>query len=114
MNSYDTFEEAKAYLEEKGFCQYDEPLFKDRTAGTFQKKYTDEIGKRYFLNATVFDFSKFHIPENFTVEYSTQLYQKKTRRAFDVTFIDWELEDAEKQIDKMFELEIIEHYERWD
>lgn len=53
MNSYNTIDDIRNYLNPLGFHEYKPTQF-DRYAITcFQKRYDDEIGKKYFVDAKV-------------------------------------------------------------
>lgn len=115
MKSYDSIEEVREKFIALGFTEFDPPHFTtyDGVTTMFQKKYVDEHGVRYFIDAKVWDWSWTNkVSENFHVEFEGQYYQAGTHDAVNFTFIDWELEAVEEWINKLFELEMLEHYEK--
>lgn len=117
MNSRDTLEEIRNYLEPMGFKEFEVPNFRsyDGVCTMFQKRYDDNVGKKYFIDAKIWDWSfTDRIKENYHIEYECQLYQKDTHDAFNINFIDWTIEQVEQFIDNMFEKNMLEHYETWE
>lgn len=117
MNSYNTLEDVRNYLIPLGFHEYNPPDFRryDGLATIFQKRYDDDFGKKYFIDAKIWDYTwTDKVPERFHIEFECQLYQKETHDAFNLEFIDWTLEQVESFIDNMFQNGQIEHYEVWD
>lgn len=115
MKSYETLEKAKEYLVLQGFHEYEPPDFARKNADAFfQKRYIDSIGKRYFIDALIYDFSRAYIPENFVISFEGQYYKAATHDAVNMEFINWDLEDVETWLDKLFALNVLEHYEEWD
>lgn len=115
MNSWNSVDEIKNYLLPLGFKEFEPPKFRSYEGITtmFQKRYDDEIGKKYFIDAKIWDYTKYpQIPEKFHIEYEGQYYQKGTHDAVNFNFIDWTLDQVEEFIDNLFELGVIEHYER--
>ena len=87
----------------------------------FQKRYDDEVGKRYFI--TVNKWKAFEHPythERFepTYEYSAQLYKKSGRhdaKAVDFLFHStWTLDEVEDYMQKLFDTGLFDYYEKWD
>lgn len=117
MNSYKTLQDVRDYLTPMGFHEFDPPnlsTYKNVTT-IFQKIYDDEVGKKYFVDAKILDFSfTDRIKEDFHIEYECQLYQKGTHDAFNVTFIDWTIEQVESFIEDMFQNGKLDYYEEWD
>lgn len=87
----------------------------------FQKRYDDEVGKRYFI--TVNKWKAFEHPythEKFepSYEYSIQLYKKGGRhdaKAVDLLFHStWTLDEVEDYMQKLFDTGLFDYYEKWD
>lgn len=117
MNSWNTLDDVRDYLIPKGFHEYTPPDFRryEGLATIFQKRYEDDIGKKYFIDAKIWDWTwTDKIPERFHIEYECQLYQKGTHDAFNVEFIDWTLEQVVDYIEKMFENGMLDYYETWE
>lgn len=115
MNSYNTLEEVRNYLLPLGFCEFNPPNTRGYESVTtmFQKRYDDEIGRKYFINAKIGDWSwTDKVPENFYIEYECQLYQKGTHNAFNLEFIDWNIEQIEKFIEDVL-WDNLDYYEEF-
>lgn len=111
------FKSVKKYLETIGFKEYPKPKLSDfdNAYSFFQKKYYDNNGVKYFIDVQVFDWRWTNIvKDNFSVEYSSQLYQKGTHDAFNITFIGWNLQQVEDHINLLFKNDIVEYYEERD
>lgn len=116
MKSYETLEEIRELLLSNGFHEYKPTPFDNESIRTcFQKRYDDEIGKKYFLDCKVWDWTwNNQIPEKYHPEFCGQMYQKGTHDAIDYTFISWDLDQAEKFLEDWFQSGLLEHYEIWD
>ena len=115
MEKFNTLNEAKDYLISHGFKEYHDYLASPGVAASFQKRYDDELGKKYFINVDVWDWTYTdEVPVNYSIEFNGQYYQNKTHNAVNFTFIDWELEQIENWLDSLFDNHLIEHYELWD
>lgn len=108
---------------QRGFKQFPPTprLDPDSMETHFQKRYDDEVGKRYFI--TVNKWKEFEHPythEKFesTYEYSVQLYKKSGRhdaKAVDFLFHStWTLDEVEDYMQKLFETGLFEYYEKWE
>lgn len=117
MNSYNSLDDVRDYLIPLGFNEYEKPPFRyyNDIATCFQKCYKDDIGKKYFIDAEIWDWSwTDRIKEQFHISFRGQFYQKYTHEAVNFEFIDWKLEEIEKWLDAMFDLGLLEHYETWE
>lgn len=116
MNSYNTPKEIRDYLVPLGFHEYSPTRFDSSgVCICFQKRYDDERGKKYFLNAKVYDFTfTDKVRENYHISFSCQLYQKGTHDALNIEFIDWNIDQIEKFVDNLFDTGMLEHYETWE
>lgn len=114
-NRFFSLENVHNYLIMNGFSKYLNSPYDNNVAALYQKCYKDQYGKKYFIDAKVYDFSfTDKILENYTIEFSGQYYQRDTHNAVNFTFIDWELPEIEEWLDKLFATRILEHYEKWD
>lgn len=116
MRNYNTLEEIENILVPRGFHKYNPtPYDNESVCCNFQKRYDDEIGKKYFIDVKIWDWTRFdRIPEKYSMEFNGQYYQKGTHNAVNFTFIDWTLDEVEKWIEDLFQVGFIEHYEEWD
>lgn len=106
----------EGYLKEQGFHPYPPtPFDPDSVVRRYQKRYDDDIGKKYFLDCRIWDWSwTDKVPEPLSYELLTQLYQKGTHEAIDMTFHDSDLALVEQFIDALFDAGLVEHYEEWE
>lgn len=116
MKSFDKLEDIRDWLIPLGFHEYKPTnLHHEGIITCFQKRYDDDFGKKYFIDIDVWDWRCYpQIPERYHPSIKGQYYQAETHNAVNFEFIDWELEAVEQWIDKMFELGLLEHYEKWD
>ena len=87
----------------------------------FQKRYDDEVGKRYFITVNKWmAFKNYYTGEEFpaTYEYDVQLYKKDGRhdaKAVDFLFHStWNIDEVEEYMQKLFETGLFEYYEKWE
>lgn len=113
MINFDNLEETKEYLLNNGFYEF--PLGDSAhhlVTANFQKKYTDEIGKKYFINVDVWDWRMFaDVDANYSISFKGQFYQSGTHNALNIDFLYWNLEQVESFIENMFNAGFIEYYE---
>lgn len=116
MKSFNSIDEIRDWLIPLGFHEYKPTdIHHESIVTCFQKRYDDDFGKKYFLDINVWDYTLFPaIPERYHPSITGQFYQAETHDAVNFDFIDWDIDAAEKWIDKMFEVGLLEHYERWD
>ena len=115
MEKFNTLNEAKDYLISHGFKEYRNYFANKGVVASFQKRYDDELGKKYFIDANIWDWTfTDKVPGNYSIEFNGRYYQNKTHSAVNFTFIDWELEQIENWLDSLFDNHLIEHYELWD
>lgn len=111
------------YLLEHGYKQY-KPipvLDNDSIVARFQKRFDDEIGKKYFIN--VLKWSHDYVPENrrdkyyqpFSYEYEVQVDMHEEEDSLRLHFFaGWTLEKVEKFMEDFFEKMKPNYYETWD
>lgn len=106
----------------KGYHAYNPtPFDSNSVEKRYQKRFDDEIGKKYFIDIIVWDNS--FVPQDrrdkwwspFGYEYSTQLYRKDSHDAVDFLFhSSWTLEQVEEHLEKLFDTGLYDYYEKWD
>lgn len=103
---------------DKGYKEYPPSGFHNQCiAKCFQKRFDDEIGKKYFIDVNKWDWTPFsdRVPFDTTYEFTTQLYQKDKHEAVNLDFhSSWSLEDVEEYMEKIFASGMWDYYERWD
>jgi len=106
------------YLVERGYKEYAPgPWDHDGVEKRFQKRFDDEVGKRYFIDVVKWKpFKHPHTGETFGPDYTyeTQMYKKKTHDAVNFEFhSSWKLEDVEDFMRKQFSTWLYDYYELW-
>lgn len=112
MISFNNYNELKDYLLLNKFNEYTPR--NNAVYSSFQKKYhtKDYLHIKYFIDADIYDWTwTDKVKDNYTIEYSCQLYQKGTHDAFNIVFIAWNLEQVENHIEMLLANDIIEYYE---
>ena len=105
------------YLLDLGFKRYDPTMFDDRkfVKDRYQKCIKDGDGnKKYFIDIVHYDMSYI---SNYTKQkdaYSiqSQVYRNGSHNAINMEFLTEDLNDALYTIDRMFEIGLLEPYER--
>ena len=104
-------------LIELGFKRYNTAACsKDAKKYLFQKRYLNNKGDiLYFLDIYKWDWTIYpwaNVPEPYTYEISTQLYTKGDHEAVNLSFGTYmTIEDAEKFINTLFDVGLVEPYE---
>ena len=103
------------YILSKGYKEFEpSPFDGDGVITMFQKRFDDEIGKKYFITIKKWSWEKFgraDIPD-YTYEFDTQLYQKDTRNPINIEwFSGWELDDVEKHLENLWNADEYDYYE---
>lgn len=101
-------------LLDAGYKKYSAPsIWGDFVEVIFQKRFDDEIGKKYFIDVKKCTSSYYDEPH---YEVETQLYQKDTHNAMNITWLHgWEnIEEIESWMEKFWNNEEYDYYERWD
>lgn len=97
-----------------GYKKYAPPsVWGDFVEVLFQKRFDDEIGKKYFIDVKKCT-SRYYDEPHYEVE--VQLYQKDTHNAMDITWLHgWEsIKEIENFMEKFWNNEEYDYYERWD
>lgn len=110
------------YLLERGYKQYaPTPFDSDITVARFQKRFDDNIGKKYFIN--VIKNSWDYVPENrrdkwwtpFTYEYEVQITMFEEEKPINFQFFsNWLLDEVEMFVENFFNKMKPNYYETWD
>lgn len=107
----------------RGYKKYNKtPFDSNSVMYNFQKRFDNENGKKYFINIHKIDnrwmedrYENQSWYRPFTHEYSCQLYRKETHDALDIVFhSNWNIEQVEEFVEKMFKSGELDYYERWD
>lgn len=106
----------RAQLKAAGFVDYTPPT--SDVQELCQKCYTDSIGKKYFITATLFHCMSHPLTGEICYpdyEFDIQLYQRGTHRPADLKFFaGWSLADVEAYAENIWNLGGWDYYETWD
>lgn len=88
----------------------------------FQKRYDDEIGKRYFITVNKWRAIKdSRIPDGvWPSSYEYEVYFQKddgngnTKAIKILLYSGWNIDEAEEYVQKLFETGLFEYYEKWE
>lgn len=104
------------YLIENGFKEFKPGILDNEgVIKCFQKRYDDDIGKKYFITikkwrGLTHPYTRQTFPPSY--ESEIQLYKKGSHKALDLTFhTDWELEEVEKYAEMLFNTGKFDYYE---
>lgn len=110
------------YLLERGYKEYPPTRFdSEMTVAMFQKRFDDNVGKKYFINVTKnsWDFvpesrrDKWWVP--FTYEYEVQVTKFEEEKPINLNFFSgWSLDEVETFMEEFFEKMNLNHYETWN
>lgn len=100
-------------LLQKGFKQFlPNRIVSNNIEICFQKRYDDNIGKRYFITINKW---KPIGTDPASYEYTTQFYNNINHDAINMTFHNsWKLEDVETYLNKLWETGLFDYYERFN
>ena len=114
--NFKTIKDADEYFNDLGFNKYNNQFCHTGVVANYQKCFKDEIGKKYFIDVSLWDFTAY--PQlnryDYVAEYNGQYYQKGTHSAFNITTIKWEYEQMVEFIEKLFDKGVLDYYERWE
>ena len=98
---------------ENGYHEYEPTCFhSDGITKCFQKRFDDDIGKKYFIDIHKWDYDHgdYH---HLSYEFSVQLHYND--KPIDLTlFNNWEIKDVEEWIEEVWKDMGCDYYERWD
>jgi hypothetical protein len=110
------------YLLEHGYKEYQPTAYDDDyIVGRFQKRFDDDIGKKYFINAI--KYSQEYIPEcrrdrfwePFIYEYEVHITMNKNEDPLILHFLSsWNTEEIEEFMESFFERMNPNYYETWE
>lgn len=83
----------------------------------WQKRFDDEIGKKYFITVNVWEPFSIHgqTADAYTYEYEVQFTDKVTGNPVNLNFFaGWDVEDVENRVEEMFRTGLWRHYETWE
>lgn len=108
-------------LLERGYKQYNliQLFDSDSAVARFQKRFDDKNGKKYFIDAV--KYSHYYIPQDrrgdwwkpFDYEFKVQLTINEKAINFEF-FSDWEIDEVEEYVEKIWQQMGHNYYERWD
>lgn len=110
------------YLKNRGYKEYKPTQFdNDNVVLRFQKRFDDDFGKKYFIDALKWDNSYIPIYQRdkwwkpFLYTYETQITVSKDENPVNLEFFSgWTIEQVEKFMEDFFERMKPNYYESWD
>lgn len=102
------------YLRIKGYKEFKpSPIDNQGICKCFQKRFDDEIGKKYFITVNKWDWTYTNsISYDFTYEYTLQLYNKDKHNPINMTlFSGWEIDEVEEFIKELWTTDRFDYYE---
>ena len=100
---------------EAGYTQWKpSPYNGECNTAMFQKRFDDDFGKKYFITANKWDFSRYEPDREPSYEFTSQVYDKSTHDAIDITFlVGWTIERVEKWMDDHWSADEYDYYEKF-
>lgn len=103
---------------ENGFHKFQPTQFdSDGVEACFQKRYDDEVGKKYFITVKKWrPMTHPHTKETFGpgYEYNVQMYKKGSHDAVDILFhSSWTLKDVESYMEQIWNTGLFDYYEEF-
>lgn len=106
-------------FEESGYREYPKMSLDYETMEKhYQKRFDDELGKKYFIN--VDKFGRYFLPNGGQYveecyEFNVQFKDKETNKPCNIKlFSGWTIEEAEKKVEEMWQSGLWGYYERWE
>ncbi len=101
------------YLISKGYHSY-EPTPIDNCDKRYQKRFDDEIGKKYFIDIEMYDFSRHDIKVN-PIQYQIGMRteEKNGIGAIEITFWNKDIDKVEKWCENFWQSGDWDYYEKW-
>jgi len=110
----------------RGFKQFEKASFEPYGIETkFQKRYDDEIGKRYFITVNkwrsiVDSRTGMKWPPNYEYEVYFEKHDGDGKGGFGekaikiLLYAGWGIDEVEEYVQKLFETGLFEYYEKWE
>ena len=107
----------------RGFKQFPPtyPIDSDGIETKFQKRYDDEIGKRYFITVNKWKPIVDHRDgKTWPPNYEYEIYFQKddgndsTKAIKILLYAGWDIDEVEEYIQKLFETGLFDYYEKWE
>ena len=92
------------------------PFHNSGVTKCFQKRFDDDVGKKYFIDINRWDFPPHpYTGEQTPTSYEFEAYFTKDDNPINITlYSHWDIETAEKFLDEMWIKMNLDYYERWD
>ena len=110
-------------LLDRGFKQFP-PTYPIDPAGVknkYQKCYSDEIGKRYFITVSEWEpiFDR-RTGKTWPINYEYDVYFQKddgkgsTKAIKILLYAGWDVDEVEEYVQRLFETGLFDYYEKWE
>lgn len=106
-------------LMERGYYRYPPEPEERFVTDCFQKRFDDEIGKKYFIDAIKYEafvhpYTKEVFPPNY--EFMVYFVDAKTKGAVRILlYAGWyDIEEVENRVEQLFQTGLFAYYEKWE
>lgn len=102
---------------DKGYKEFKpDPIHYKGIMKCFQKRFDDDIGKKYFININKWDWTDYDImPQDCTYEFEVQLYSKGKHNPINLKFFNgWDIDSVEEHMNNIWNSNIYDYYEEWE
>lgn len=101
------------YLMSKGYREY-KPISIDHCDKRYQKRFDDEVGKKYYIDIEMYDFSKYGKTNN-PIQYQPEinLNQENGIGSIRITFWNDDIDEIEKWCENYWQSGDWDYYEKW-
>ena len=98
-----------------GYTEWEpSPLNGECNTAMFQKRFDDDYGKKYFITVDKWDFSRYEPDRKPSYEFHSQVYEKNTHEAMNITFLEgWTIDRVEKWMNDHWNTDEYDYYERF-
>jgi hypothetical protein len=110
-------------LLDRGFKQFPPtyPIDPTGVKNKYQKCYSDEIGRRYFITVSEWEpiFDR-RTGKTWPINYEYHVYFQKddgkgsTKAIKILLYAGWDIDEVEDYVQKLFETGLFEYYEKWE
>lgn len=102
---------------DKGYKEYEPSRIDNEcVVKCFQKRFDDDGGKKYFINAKKWDWQKYNlsVPVSYDFEFEVQLYSKDIHEPLNLTFFSgWSIDKVENYVESIWSNGMFDYYEKW-
>lgn len=100
----------------KGYKECGASLLNKSIIQIFQKRFDDDIGKKYFIDINKWSWKEFGREElpDYTYEFEIQLYSKDLHEPLNLNFFSgWDIDKVERYVESIWNNGMFDYYEKW-